>query len=258
MSATADTKNAKFTKNAKHSSLRSFADFATFASASAGILRCGSVLAETVLVMPLLLLLIFGILQFAQIWMARQMVVYAASCAARAMTVVHPVEQADAADKAAKLALSWLCLVETTGESGEKALPGVAIAGWGRIPGSGSVDRRVVVSVLSNSVTNVAFDGTDDKNPFVGATVSFRFPLLIPGMAINSILGNFANRRSQSLPRSADFYGNLARASANPIVDSIDGWPYVDLRETAVLPMPYSPANYPTNGYVRCRINGFR
>lgn len=219
---------------------------------------------ETVLVMPLLLLLIFGILQFAQIWMARQMVVYAASCAARAMTVVLPEEQADAADKAAKQALSWLCLAETTGESSEQALPGVEIAGWGRIPGSGSVDRRVAVGVLSNSVANVAFDGrnvafdgADDKNPFVGAMVSFRFPLLIPGMAINTIIGNFANRQNARPGVSADFYGNLARANENPIVD-IDGWPYVDLRETFVLPMPYSPKNYPRGGYDGCRINGFR
>ena len=50
-------------------------------------MKRGSILAETVVVMPLLLLLIFGIIQFAQVWMARQFVVYAAACAARAMTL---------------------------------------------------------------------------------------------------------------------------------------------------------------------------
>ena len=206
--------------------------------------RCGSVLAETVLVMPLLLLLIFGIIQFAQIWMARQFVVYAAACSARAMTVVHPDEQADAADKAAKLALSWLCLAEADTESENE---GVEVPGWGLIPGSRSVDRRVTTETL--------FDGVDDTNPVVGVRVGFRFPLLIPGMAINTILGNFANR-DQPLTQGADFYGNLAQASRNPIVD-IDGWPYINFQETCILPMPYSPYNFPKGGYDGCRINGF-
>lgn len=208
---------------------------------------------ETVLVMPLLLLLIFGILQFAQIWMARQLVVYAAACSARAMTVVLPEEQQTAAENAARLALSWLCLIET---SAEEATPGVEVPGWGRIPGSGSIDRRLRESNDDRMIVKCLFDGTDDENPVVGVTVSFRFPLLIPGMAINTILGNFANRPYQPLPQGADFYGNLARANRNPIVD-IDGWPYMDFQETCILPMPYSPANYPRGGYDGCRINGF-
>lgn len=213
-------------------------------------MRRGSILAETVLVMPLLLLLIFGIIQFAQIWMARQFVVYAAACSARAMTVVQPSEQADAADKAAKLALSWLCLAEADSESG---YAGVEVPGWGRIPGSGSVDRRVETNVLE--VNGEPLNGTNDLYSAVGVTVKFRFPLLIPGMAINTILGNFANR-DQPLAQGADFYGNLAQASSNPIID-IDGWPYVDLHETCILPMPYSPSNFPKGGYDGCRINGF-
>ncbi len=215
--------------------------------------RCGSILMETVLVMPLLLLLIFGIIQFAQIWMARQFVVYAAACAARAMTVVLPDEQPDAADKAAKLALSWLCLVEADAESKND---GVEVPGWGLIPGSRSVDRRVTVKVLKDG-DGKRYDGTKDENPFVGVTVKFRFPLLIPGMAINTIIGNFADRdRDQPLAQGADFYGNLASASSNPIVD-IDGWPYINFEETCILPMPYSPSNFPKGGYDGCRINGF-
>jgi len=217
--------------------------------------RRGSILMETVLVMPLLLLLIFGIIQFAQIWMARQFAVYAAACSARAMTVVQPSEQAEAADNAAKLALSWLCLVEDGSESGNA---GVEVPGWGLIPGSRSVDRRVTTQVLQVNENGGwrPLDGTSDDYTAVGVTVSFRFPLLIPGMAINSILGNFANRSSQQLAQGADFYGNLARASRNPIVD-IDGWPYIDFQETCILPMPYSPLNFPKGGYDGCRINGF-
>ena len=208
--------------------------------------RRGSILAETVLVMPLLLLLIFGIIQFAQICMARQFVVYAAACAARAMTVVQPSEQDDAADKAAKLALSWLCLAEADSESSNA---GVEVPGWGLIPGSRSVDRRVTTTTFCH--------GDDDAEPYVGVRVGFRFPLLIPGMAINTIIGNFADTdRNQPLAQGADFYGNLAQASRNPIVD-IDGWPYINFTETCILPMPYSPKNFPKGGYDGCRINGF-
>ena len=214
--------------------------------------RRGSILMETVLVMPLLLLLIFGILQFAQICMARQFVVYAAACAARAMTVVQPSEQADAADKAAKLALSWLCLAEDDSESGNA---GVEVPGWGIIPGSRSVDRRVTVTFPRDDEGD-RYDGTKDKYPFVAVSVGFKFPLLIPGMAINTILGNFANR-DQPLAKGFDFYDNLAQASSNPIVD-IDGWPYVKFEETCILPMPYSPKNFPRGGYDGCQISGFR
>lgn len=219
--------------------------------------RRGSILMETVLVMPLLLLLIFGILQFAQICMARQFVVYAATCAARAMTVVQPSEQADAADRAAKLALSWLCLAET---DSERAGVGVEVPGWGRIPGSGSIYRRGFREPEKRHINaEVLFDGTDNENPFVGVRVGFRFPLLIPGMAINTIIGNFADRdRDQQLAQGADFYGNLASASSSPVVDEIDGWPNINFEETCILPMPYSPKNFPRGGYDGCQISGFR
>lgn len=197
--------------------------------------RRGSILMETVLVMPLLLFLIFGILQFAQICMARQFVVYAATCAARAMTVVQPSEQADAADKAAKLALSWLCLAEDDSERGNA---GVEVPGWGIIPGSRSVGRRVTVRFPLDDEGD-RYDGTKDKYPFVAVSVGFRFPLLIPGMAINRILGNFANRDQ-------------------PLANNPDGWPYVKFEETCILPMPYSPKNFPRGGYAGCQISDFR
>ena len=199
--------------------------------------RCGSILAETVLVMPLLLLLIFGIIQFALIWTAKQMTAYAAFCATRAIMVVPPAEQQKAAEDAAKAALSWMCIAD--GGAGAR----VVIPGWGAIPGSGSADSRVTANILPNG------DGTSD--PIAAVKVKFKYPLLIPGMSVNKIIGN--SKRGQ-LVSSSDFYGNLNTLASKP--DEISGWPYIELIETCVLPMPYSTKNFPTGGFDGTSLTG--
>lgn len=201
----------------------------------------GSVLMETVIVMPIILLLIFMIIQFAHVWIARQMVVYAAYCGARSMMTVLPDEQAPAADRAAKLALSWICLADLG--SAEKS-GGVSVPGWGLVGGSRSVDRRVKTQVLANGVSQDC----------VACRVTFSFPLLIPAFGVNAILGNAVNGDADGnrpgLGTSSDFYGELARVTANPKgLDENDPWPYVTFTEVCALPMPYNPRNLPLGGY---------
>ena len=55
----------------------------------------GSVLMEFVIVAPMLLLLIFGIIQFAYIFMAKQLTFYAAYSAARTALVYNPKDYRD-------------------------------------------------------------------------------------------------------------------------------------------------------------------
>lgn len=198
----------------------------------------GSVLMETVIVMPVLLLLIFGVIQFAHIWTARQMVAYAAFCATRAVMVVPPDEQEEAAQNAAEVALSWINLVDD--KSGKE----VTVPGWGKIGGSGlspeSRDdgwngKRVKVDVVES--------GKDKEMAVV--EVKFRFPLLIPGMAVNKVI---ANAESQFNERpTTDFYRELNTAAGKPRL--IDGWPYIELKETCVLPMPYSTEDFPEGAF---------
>jgi Flp pilus assembly protein TadG len=204
----------------------------------------GSILAETVLVMPLLLLLIFGVIQFALIWTAKQMTAYAAFCATRAIMVVPPAEQQKYARDAAKVALSWMSLAD--GGAGSR----VSIPGWGAVPGSGTIETRIQRDDGDNAV-KILEDGTDDSNPVAAVRVTFRFPLLIPGMVVNKIIGN--SKRAQILS-SSDFYGNLSVAANNS--NLISGWPYIELTETCVLPMPYSTANFPTGGFNGTDIYG--
>ena len=196
--------------------------------------RRGSVLAETVLAMPLLLLLIFGVLQFALVWTARQMVSYAAFCAARAAAVVPPGEQKSAAEKAARLALAGMSLADKDGDAP------VTVPGWGAILGSGSIERRTSATV--------DVSGTDDGRPFCAVTVKFKCPLVIAGMGVNKIIGR-VGAGGAPVSASGDFYGDLAAASSGAPVD-IDGfWPYIELTGTCAVPMPYSTERFPSGAF---------
>lgn len=203
-------------------------------------MKRGSILAETVLVMPLLMLLIFGVIQFALIWTAKQMTAYAAFCATRAIMVVPAAEKLDAARNAAKVALSWMCMADQ-GEDG------ISIPGWGKVNGSGSADRRVIIEP-----GDLRENG--ENNPVAAVTVHFRYPLLIPGMAVNKIIGNSPS--STVLKGDPDLYGDLNSVATNPDTSIDDFWPWLELTETCVLPMPYSTAKFPTGGFSGTTLTG--
>ena len=235
----------------------------------------GSILAETVLVMPLLLLLIFGVIQFALIWTAKQMTAYAAFCAARAIMVVpdrvseNGNEKEYAAKCAAKVALSWFALADDPNEHGRR----VQIPGWGAVFGSGSLDARLL---REDGRDGVELLRRGENEPVAAVRVSFRFPLMIPGMAVNKLIGNLSDRNKAAKTiqeqegnenyASNGFYDDLHFAAGrgrfnNPGFedggrDSINGWPYITLTETCVLPMPYSTAKFPMKGFDGTSLTG--
>ncbi len=197
--------------------------------------RRGSVLMEFIIVAPLMLLLVSMILQFSQIWIAREVTAYAAYCACRSALSVDPTggEAWSGAQKAAELACSWMCLAGLPGttqassggssetvslakfhdaegvdesttvtfDDGSGVSGEIVIPGWGSIPGSNSAHTRVAVTALELGP------------PYVRATVTFQFPLMLP------------------------FAGTLLSGWG-------DGWgvggsyPSILLTETAVLPRP--------------------
>ena len=208
---------------------------------------------ETVIVMPVLLLLIFGLIQFAHIWTARQMVAYAAFCATRAIMVTRSAEKngmtfedpgetggvGDGVDeqhffaqRAAEVALSWINLADA-GREDEVVIPG-----WGAVVGSGSSQggQRVTAEILSRGYDE------EDRQPCAAVRVRFLFPLMIPGMAVNKIIATAVQGSSVIAP-TGDFYADLDKAAGTPTL--IDGWPYIALEETCVLPMPYSTRCFP-------------
>ena len=54
--------------------------------------RNGSVAMETVMILPIFVIIIFFILQISLVWGAKQMVSYAAYCGARAALVYNPAD----------------------------------------------------------------------------------------------------------------------------------------------------------------------
>jgi Flp pilus assembly protein TadG len=124
--------------------------------------REGTVMLEFVVSFPIILTLILACMQFAHIWMARQVVHYSAFCAARATLVCNRGERTEAARQAARQVCAWIVNGMRAGE------PDKRIPGWGTIPGSGGVDRKTQVTV-------------EDAGPWnVKVTVKHDFALIMP------------------------------------------------------------------------------
>ncbi|MFA5203829.1 MAG: TadE/TadG family type IV pilus assembly protein [Lentisphaeria bacterium] len=176
----------------------------------------GSVMLESVLALPVLFLLILGCAQIAHLWVARQVVCYAAWCAARSALVCHQGEYEAAGRQAAQQVLAWLVIGQGQGEP-EKRIPG-----WGKIDGSGAVARKTRTQVVPEGQWNVK------------ATVEFDFALIMPvaGPVIGWAVSPW--RESQEwLETQADPTGNQHRQQ-----DTVQ-YPHLIFRETAVACKPY-------------------
>ena len=178
---------------------------------------------EFVLVMPLLFVLIMGVLQVAQVWTARQVTHYAAFCAARATLVANGSQVSARALASAKQVCGWMAFSDDGGNA-------LSVAGWGTVPHSAELDKRVRATVK---------DGSAIGAPWLsGAEVSFDFNLLIP--VAGTMMGWLAKH-----------------GSAGTDYRPVSGWtgqhehgqyggPYITLTETVWLPKPYSTRRYPS------------
>ncbi len=182
----------------------------------------GSMLVEAVICLPVVLVLVLGCMQIAHIWMARQVVQYAAFAAARSLLTVPnsrhftAVQPGGDAHKAAAAVCAWIALSQRPG-----ATP-VRVPGWGGIPGSGGIDEKLRLELKQPAGEWV---------PVV--TVNFDFPMVIPvagpiiGWAVNPWQEN-----QEWLERKADVTGNTHGG------ESVR-YPYIRFRESAALSKPY-------------------
>ena len=224
-----------------------------------GAVKKGSMLMEFVLVMPILFMFIMLIIQFAQIMVVRQFVAYAAFCSTRSMLCTNPAEwnplvNPDKRDRcthqAARRVLAWVnifgdpetadlrswdeetrslgrfsdlgetTISYTTVIYGSKDTHDVIVPGWGQIPESNSIDKRLhVVSGL-----RVPNDSMVPDSRYAYSTVRYDFPLLIP--VAGQVIGFFMNQDKK-----------------------IHEMPYITLTETCVLPLPYSTAKLPLKAF---------
>ena len=241
-----------------------------------GEMKRGSMLVEFVLTMPILFMLIMLIIQFAQIMVVRQFVAYAAFCSTRSMLCSNPVEWDhdgklnNCTHQAARRVLAWVNIFGTpetahlrgwdegylsvsagdfsdvedspisfiTLLDGSKETHDVLVPGWGQVPESNSVDRRLDIPKEERFVK-------DGK--FATSTIKYKFPLLIPvagqmiGFFLHHSAGESQYMKSNSLPPG--WIDSLGEG------EMLDGMPYITLTETCVLPLPYSTSKLPVNAF---------
>ncbi len=168
----------------------------------------GSMLMETVLVMPLVLSLVFGALQFAHIYIARQVVNYAAFSAARATLSVPVGQEEENAMSAAKRILCWLLLSPDSMRDGAQ-MPN---------PESEEVSKRIELT-LSREGWNQAVE------------LRFAFPLVMPIAA--QIIGYAMNIPAYDFTPEArgGHIGEMALVGSD--------MPHIFLTERCALPKPY-------------------
>ena len=170
---------------------------------------------EFVLAFPLILTLMLACMQFSHIWMAKQVVHYAAFCAARATLVCERQEYDRSAKQAAEQVCAWISEGTTGGEQDKK------IPGWGEIPGSGGVKRKTRVQIETLGRWNVK------------ATVEHVFGLIFPfvGPMIGWLMNPWQEGQEWQEQR-ADATGNIGNAD-------LIRQPHIRFKETVYLPKPY-------------------
>lgn len=189
---------------------------------------------EFVLTMPILVVFVMLILQFALIGTTRQFVAYSAFCATRAMLAVNPDEASSRGPcAAARRALAW---VTTASDEGAD----VSVPGWGTIPESASVDERLTVETSHS-------DGS-----YVQCKVEYKMPLVIP-IAGPLVGWLFHDRRG--VVEKAEASTVPGYSGPSPL---IGGFPYMTLTETCVLPLPYALVKLPKNAYDYPNMGGQR
>ena len=198
--------------------------------------RSGTVLMETVLCLPLLLMLMTGIWQFARIWEARLFTRYAAYNAARAALVYNVKDYADEVNGSdvkfsQKKGAVWLAAVNTlawmshSSGAASRALPGVEVFEFdekrmGYYPYSAKIRDQVWIVP----------DKCEEKDGYVKVTVRFDFPLIVPIYDGRALWG-----------------GNSSNSPDLELVFDPKAEPdrYFTLTETCALPKPWSTVWYP-------------
>ena len=209
--------------------------------------RSGSVLMEAVLCLPLLLFLVTGIVQFARIWEARLFVRHAAYNAARAALVYNTDDYATNVNGRVRFysdrGAVWLAAVNTLvwksatfsafGEDDDYLFPGFtgdrgfALTDY-RVPNSAFIQDQV--HILSDSF---------ESNGVVRVTVSFKYPLLFSVFALGGEVNEAYGDEDDKVALVHDTDLDAIRETWD------DNTPHINLRETRVLPKPWSTAHYP-------------
>ena len=209
---------------------------------------------ETVMILPLLMLLISYMFQLFIVLLAREMTYYAAYCGARAALVYNPSDYSEDKDggvvkEAACTALAWI----SQSVEGSKPLRIPAINDDYTVPRSDSVRQQVSVSIEEGLLTDekklkelyAGRPSSVEEFPVVAVTVTFNCPLLIPiGGRIFSGLARTPHDKMPNGDPVADLVELTIRGAE---VEEGRGWlyNYIGIQDTCVLGKPYNTFTFP-------------
>lgn len=134
-------------------------------------MRPASMMMEAVIVLPVIVMVIFAIIQFANVLMVQQLVEYAAYCGARATLTCNALQAPNMAKEAALRVLAPVSLSkeDAKGDTGSHIYPG-----WGKLKGTKDISDQVEVDLSPSPLI------TANAAKYVGCKVAFKYPLLIP------------------------------------------------------------------------------
>ena len=180
----------------------------------------GSVLMESMICLPVLLLLSMAVAQFAHVWYCRAIVHYAAFSAARAAVTAPAGRENEQARRAAEIVCAPIVFTDPL-QGTPFALPGISAS----LPGSGSISGG------NTTILRVRVSGT--ALHYVLAQVEFGVPLLFPlaGPVIGRAMTLF-NGFAYSPSRGSGAGGIYQQVNAGD-------YPRIILSEQAFAPKPF-------------------
>ena len=217
----------------------------------------GAVMLETVILLPVILIIVFYLLQMIFVLLAKEVTYYAAYCGARAALVYNPADYADTnrvgsgggvVGEAACTVLSWI----SQSVEGSEPLKIAASDGDYEVPRSENIRNQVSVKIVEGlslpyseeELKKLNIEKLKEPFPIVRVTVTFKCPLLIP--LGGRIFAGLANSPFQS--EAKDTVSTFAEVvAAGAAKEDQRGWRYnyIEVQETCSLAKPYNTATFP-------------
>lgn len=182
--------------------------------------RRGSMALEAVLVLPILIIIIFIIIQMTFVWTAHQMTLYAAYCGARAALVYNPADYAGdggVVKRAAEHVLGWISF----SHKGSSPIKLPTDSDDYELPASDDISDQVKVTIE---------EGGAGELPAVKVTVDFNYPLIVP---LASIL----------FVKDAQESGDIVKGEEHK--ESAFTWHSLHIVESYTLSKPWSTKTFP-------------
>lgn len=212
---------------------------------------------ETVILLPVILIIIFYLLQMIFVLLAKEVTYYAAYCGARAALVYNPADYADTnrvgsgggvVGEAACTVLSWI----SQSVEGSEPLKIAVSEGDYEVPRSENIRNQVSVKIVEGltlpygeeELKKLNIEKLKEPFPIVRVTVTFKCPLLIP--LGGRIFAGLANSPFQS--EAKDTVSTFAEVvAAGAAKEDKRGWlyNYIEVQETCSLAKPYNTATFP-------------